>query len=154
MIHLPSTCYSDKVVTFMQPVVLTMTLVSSNHVHKTVVNAKSDMGTFIKEINELPKWHIASAARHENPDKGTVHDMIREWNDGVNHVFPFAPRSYQESEFWKSKRGIFLKSLPKFSAAPASNIVSSISSSPLIFPPMSLALEITSDNVPHGVIKT
>ena len=49
---------------------------------------------------------------------------------------------------------MFLKNLPKFSTAPASNLASSISSSPLVFGPTSLALEITLDNVPSGVMKS
>ena len=91
---------------------------SSNHAHNTVVNAKSVTGTFIKGIDEIHKWLIATASRHEKLDEGIVHAMIRDWKDAANYVFPFAPESSQEGEFKNSKRGMFLKNTPKFSAAP------------------------------------
>ena len=56
-----STCYFDKVGSFIKLVVLTAMIVSRNHVHKTVVNTKSGTGTFIKGKDELIYWFIASA---------------------------------------------------------------------------------------------
>ena len=91
-----------------------MIIVSGNHVCNMVVNTNSSMGTFIKEIDELPKWLIATATRHDNPDKGIVHVMIRYWEEELNYFFPFAPGSSQESEFKSSKRWIFLKNLHYF----------------------------------------
>ena len=57
-----STCYSDKVGSLMKPVILTIIIVSSNHVHKTAVNTKSGRGTFVKGKDELPNWFISSAS--------------------------------------------------------------------------------------------
>ena len=68
-------------------------------------------------------------------------------------MFPFALVSPQEDGFKSSKRGTFLKNLPTFSDAPASNLASCVSSSPLVFTPMSLAFEIKLDNVPSDIIK-
>ena len=77
----------------MKPAILTTTIVSSNHVHKTVVNTKSGTCNFIKGKDELPNWLIASTSQHDNPDEGTVHSMIRDWKDGLNFMFIFAPGS-------------------------------------------------------------
>ena len=60
----------------MQPVVLTITKVSSNRMHKTVVNTKSGTCILIKGKDELPNWLIDSTSQHDNPDKGTVQVMI------------------------------------------------------------------------------
>ena len=49
---------------------------------------------------------------------------------------------------------IFLQDLPKYSAALALNLATNTSSSPLVTNPMSLAFEITLDNVPTRVIKS
>ena len=71
----------------------------------------------------------------------------------MNCTFPFAPGSPKEAEFKNSKRGMFLKTLPKFSTTSGSDLVTSISSSPLVHAPMSLALKRTLDHVPVGVIE-
>ena len=73
-----ATCYSDKVGSLMQPVILTVIIVSITHVHKTVVNIKSGTATFIKGKYELPNWLIDSASQGDNPDEGTVHAIIRD----------------------------------------------------------------------------
>ena len=74
-----ATCYSNKVATLMQQVILTVTIVSSNHVYNTVVNTKSGTGAYVKGIDKLPQWLIDTSSRHKNPVEGTVHAMIRDW---------------------------------------------------------------------------
>ena len=66
------TCYSDEVGSLVQPLILTVTIVSSTHVHKTVVNAKSGTGAFIKGKDERPNWIITSASQHGNLEEGIV----------------------------------------------------------------------------------
>ena len=74
-----TTCFSDKVAMLMQLAILTVKIVSSNHVCKTVINAKSVTGTCIKGIDELPQWLVAAASRCENPVEATDHAMTRDW---------------------------------------------------------------------------
>ena len=87
-----SSCYSDKVTTIIQSVILTATIVSSNHVDKIVVNTKGGMGTWMKGKDEPPQWFITAASRHEDPGKGTVHTMIRDWKDVEKSIFWFKKR--------------------------------------------------------------
>ena len=63
-------------------------------------------------------------------------------------MFPFASGSPQEAELKNSKRGMFLNSTTS-----ASDLAISMSSSPLVHAPMSLALKRTLDHVPVGVIE-
>ena len=46
----------------MQPVILTVIIVYSDHVDKTVVNTKCGTGTWIKGKDEIPQWLIAAAS--------------------------------------------------------------------------------------------
>ena len=73
-----ASCYSNKVESLMKPVILAKTIVSRNHVHKTVVNTKSGTCTFIKVKDELSNWLITSASKHDSPDDGTVQALIRD----------------------------------------------------------------------------
>ena len=148
-----ATCYSDKVGSLMQPVILTTTIVSSNHVHKTVVNTKSGTCNFIKGKDELPNWLIASASQHYNPDEGASQAMIRDCKDGLNCMFLFEPGSPQETKFKNPKCGTCLKNIPKFSNAPVSDLSTRMSFSPLVLTPMSLALQMMLNYVLAGVIK-
>ena len=79
-----ATYYSDKVGSLMQPVILTVTIMSSTHIHTTVVNTKSGIGTFNKDKDELSNWLIASVSQYDNLDEGTVHAIIKDWKDGLN----------------------------------------------------------------------
>ena len=72
----------------------------------------------------------------------------------MNSIFQLMKGSYQEAEFKRSKRGMFLQNLPKFSAVPVSNLATNISFSPLVTTPMNLEFETTLDNVPTGFIKS
>ena len=46
----------------MQHAILTVIIVSSNHVCKTVVNSKGRAGTWIKGKDEIPQWYVAAAS--------------------------------------------------------------------------------------------
>ena len=69
-------------------------------------------------------------------------------------MFPFVQGSPQEAEFKKYKHGIFLKNTPTFSAVPASDLATSMSSSPLVFTPMSIAFKTILDHISSGTIKS
>ena len=49
-----NSCYSDDTKSLMHLVVLTIMIVSSARLHKTVVNTRSGRGTFVKDKDELP----------------------------------------------------------------------------------------------------
>ena len=98
----------------MQPVALTILKVSSTHVHKTVIDAKSDTGIFVKGKDELPNWIIATTSQHDNPEEGSVQAMTRDWEDSANSMFSFEPRPTQEDVFKNSKRETHVKNLPNF----------------------------------------
>ena len=117
----------------MKLVILTIIIVSRNHAHKTEVNAKSSIGTFIKGKDELPNCLIAFASKHNNPDEGTIQAMIRDCNDGSNCMFSFEPESSQEANFKISKSGTHEKNIPKFTDDPASELASSMSFSPIFY---------------------
>ena len=88
-----ATCYTDEVGSLMQPVIFAVTIVSIIHVHKKVVNTKSDTGTFIKGKGDLPNWLVVSTSQCDKPEKVTVCAMIRDWQEGLNYMFPFEPGS-------------------------------------------------------------
>ena len=49
-----SFCHTDDVATLVQYFILTVIIISINHVDKTVVNTKGRTGTWIKGKDELP----------------------------------------------------------------------------------------------------
>ena len=76
--------------------------------------------------------------------------MIRDWEDGSNILFSFAPVSPQEVVFKNSKLGKHITNMPKFSTTPASDLTNSTYFSPLVLTPMSLSLEIMFNQTPDG----
>ena len=79
--------------------------------------------------------------------------MIRNRKYGLNCMFPSEPGSSQEAKFKNSKGGTCLKNIPKLSDVPALELAFSMSFSPFVLNPMSLALWIMLNQVPSGVIK-
>ena len=71
-----SSCCTDEAAMLTQLVILTVLIISSNHVDKTVVNSKEGTDTWTKGDNELPRWLIDADIRYQDPDKGTVRPMI------------------------------------------------------------------------------
>ena len=80
--------------------------------------------------------------------------VTRNWDDGANDMFSFAPGSPEEITFKNSKRGTHIKNIPKFSTAPASDLATSVSFSPLVLTPMSLAFNALLNQVPVGVFQS
>ena len=56
--------------------------------------------------------------------------------------------------FKNSKRGTCIKNMPKFSTASVSDLATSMSFSPLVLAPTSLAFETASNQVTVGIIKS
>ena len=138
----------------MQPVTLTIIIVSGTHLHKTVVNTKSVTGTYGKGKDELPNWIVSTASQRNNPEVGSVQSIIRNWDDGSNNMFSFAPGSPEEIIFKNSKRGTHIKKIPKFSTSPTSDLATSISFCQLVLTPMSLAFDAMLNQVPVGVVQS
>ena len=76
----------------MQPVILTVIVVASSHLDKTVMQLGK--GTYIKgQDKDLLGWLLAAANRSENVKLGLVIEMIHNWNDSRNEIFNFQPSS-------------------------------------------------------------
>ena len=73
----------------MHPVILATTIVSGVHVHKTIVNTENGTGTFVKGEDLLPNWVITTGTQCDNPAEGSVHEMIKNWEDGHDAAFYF-----------------------------------------------------------------
>ena len=80
-------CYSNTTRPLMQPVMLTIVIVSRINVHKTVVNAESGTVACIKGTCVLPNWVITTSTKQDDPTVGSVQAMIRDWEDGSNIIF-------------------------------------------------------------------
>lgn len=98
----------------MQPVTLTITIVSGTHLHKTVVNTKSVTGTYVKGKDELPNWIVSTASQRNNPEVGSVQSIIRNWDDGSNNMFSFDPGSPEEIIFKILNEGHTLRRFRSF----------------------------------------
>ena len=96
-----NSCYSDEIKSPMQPVMLTIIIMSSTHVHKTIVNTESGTCALVKGKDILPNWIIAAASQSDNPEEGSVQAIIRDWEDRANSMFSFEPGSTQEAVFKK-----------------------------------------------------
>ena len=70
-------CYSNTTRLLMYPVTLVMTIVSGVRAHETVVNAESDTGSFIKGVDSLPNWVIATSTQCDDPAESSVQAMIK-----------------------------------------------------------------------------
>ena len=75
--HTFSFCYSNTTRSLLCPVMLVTMIVSGVHVHKTVVNTESGTGAFIKGVDLLPNWVIATGTQYDNPVEGRLQAMIK-----------------------------------------------------------------------------
>ena len=62
----------------MQPAMIIIAMMPNDHVHKSVVNTKSYIGTFIKGKDELPNLIIATTSQHDNSEEGSIQAMTRD----------------------------------------------------------------------------
>ena len=58
-----SSCYSANTRSLMCPVMLVTIIVSGLHEHKTVVNTEKGTGAFVKGVDLLPNWVIATGTQ-------------------------------------------------------------------------------------------
>ena len=87
----------------MQPVILTVIAITSNHLDKTIIQLGK--GTYIKgQDKDLSEWLLAAVNRSDNIILESVIKMIRNWNDSKNEIFDFRPSSSKALNFKNSKR--------------------------------------------------
>ena len=73
-------------------------VISENYVDKTVPNL--GRGTQIKGIDkDLLAWLKVAAIGVENPNLGSVTELMQNWNDGNNSMFNFTAESKQATQF-------------------------------------------------------
>ena len=113
---------------------------------------KNSTGTFVKGLDNLPKWVQKTSTKHDEPIAGSVQEMIRNWNDGSSQTFYFRPDSKEDTLFRKSKRCDYILNLPKFDQTLSSHLSTTLNSCPFVKPPMSLIFEILLKQLPSGVI--
>ena len=117
----------------MTPVILVVLVFSIGHLDKTVVSP--GVGAYVKGKHTLPAWVIESAKRIET-DPGSVTEMIANWDDGNNDIFPAGPISPDAESFKKSKRGRWISKLPRFINLSISDADENLAETHLKFSPL------------------
>ena len=144
-------CYTSES-SLMQPVVLFVLIVSGTHLHKTVAHSKSGTGAFTKGRDTLPKW-LTEITRGQETTPGSVHDMIKNWDNGSAEIFSFQSGSKEEALFKQSPRFAFMSHLPKFSTTPSSQLSNTTAMFPLMQSPISCFFEVLFKHFPSHVLK-
>ena len=125
----------------MNPVVLNVLVMSTNHLDKTVM--LPGKGTFVKgEDEQLPGWLVAAANRSSEVRSGSVAEMILNWNDGNDEIFYFRSRSMGASKFKASVRGQWIEQLPKFVDPDQDDVLENLSNTVFTYSPMGLILNV------------
>ena len=70
--HAFDSCYSNTIMSLTHLVMLVMTIVSGACAHETVVNLQSGTGSFVKGVDLLLNWAIATSTQNDNPAQGSA----------------------------------------------------------------------------------